>query len=40
MAERKALDEYAKQRNLTASEIVRGSLESLLDESTKKGGRR
>jgi hypothetical protein len=41
--EHKALNEYAGQRNLTASEIVRGLLRSLLGEQTveneKKGGR-
>jgi hypothetical protein len=42
-AERKALNEYAGQRNLTASEIVRGCLRSLMAEQatadTKKGAR-
>jgi hypothetical protein len=39
VSERKALNEFARQRNLTASEIVRGCLQSLLEDSTKKDGR-
>lgn len=38
-AERKALNQYASQRNLTASEILRGLLRSLLEQEAKKGGR-
>jgi hypothetical protein len=33
-AEYKALNEFATQRNLTASEIVRGCLQSMLVEQT------
>ena len=38
-AERKTLDRYAKQRNATASEIVRASIRSLLEEESEKGGK-
>ena len=42
-AERKALNAYAARTELTASEIVRGCIRSLLEEqateSVKKGGR-
>jgi hypothetical protein len=42
-AEHKALNKYAGQRNLTASEIIRGLLRSLIEEqamdTVKKGGR-
>jgi hypothetical protein len=42
-AEHKALKHHARQRNMTASEIVRGLLRSILEgqavETVKKGGR-
>jgi hypothetical protein len=42
-AEHKALSEYATRMEMTASEIIRGCLRSLLEEhameSAKKGGR-
>jgi hypothetical protein len=38
-AEHRALSRYAAERNLTASEIIRGCLRSLLDAEHKEGER-
>jgi hypothetical protein len=36
-AEHKELNEYALRRNMTASELIRGCIRSLLENETIKG---
>jgi len=38
-AEHKALNQYAERQELTASEIIRGCIRSLLEKETKGSGR-
>ena len=38
-AEHKALNEYAAQRAMAVSEIIRGCIRSLVDDQSAKGGR-
>lgn len=39
-AEHKALNEYATRRSMTASEIIRGCIRSLVEDQSGKGGKR
>jgi len=38
-AEHKELNEYALQRNMSASELIRGCIRSLVEDQRGKGGR-
>ena len=40
VAEHKALNEYAMRREMTASEIIRGCIRSLVNKKDAKGGGR